>query len=147
MDRLSRVLTKIENCDTSTDAQDAVDKILHALKLSYMGFGKLGESIDNRIVEMNNKIVQLDQIQQTAESAGTRCDSKIDELAKHVNTMYTAIGEIKGQQGSSSGQGGKLKSVVEHKIIQSLGELTGEKGNFRQWHQKFANAMGEINGR
>jgi hypothetical protein len=33
---------------------------------------------------------------------------------------------------------------MEHKVIQNLRAASGEKGLFRQWHQKFTTAFGQV---
>ncbi len=42
--------------------------------------------------------------------------------------------------------GGNLftKGIMEHKVIQNLRAVSGDKGLFRQWHQKFTTALGQV---
>ena len=33
---------------------------------------------------------------------------------------------------------------MEHKVIQNIKTVTGDKANFRQWHMKLCSAMGQV---
>ncbi len=47
--------------------------------------------------------------------------------------------------GVSHGSGGGVRftrGILEPKAIQNLRAASGDKGLFRQWHQKFTNALG-----
>jgi hypothetical protein len=36
------------------------------------------------------------------------------------------------------------KGIMEHRAIQNLRAVSGDKGLFRQWHQKFTTALGQV---
>ena len=36
------------------------------------------------------------------------------------------------------------KGIMEHKVIQNLRALSGNKGLLRQWHQEFTTALGQV---
>ena len=38
------------------------------------------------------------------------------------------------------------KTIMEHKVIQYLRAVNGDKSLFRQWHQKFTTALGQVTG-
>ncbi len=54
-----------------------------------------------------------------------------------VTSIYT---------GGSGGAGGlKLdRGIMEHKVIQNMKAVSGDRGLFRQWHQKFTTAVGQV---
>ena len=49
--------------------------------------------------------------------------------------------------GSPPGLGPRNKSIMEYKVIQGLAKVSSDKSIFRQWHQKFMSAIGQVNGR
>ena len=56
------------------------------------------------------------------------------------------IAMFSATRNSGGGGGGFYKGVMEHKIIMNLRAVNGDKSIFRQWHQKFTTALGEIGG-
>ena len=51
--------------------------------------------------------------------------------------------------GGSGGHGGNrftAKGIMEHKVIMNLRMVNGDKSLFRQWHQRFITALGQVEG-
>ena len=50
--------------------------------------------------------------------------------------------------GANGGGGGDKykKGILEYKVVQDIKSLTGDKSQFRQWHQKLINALSTIHG-
>ncbi len=49
--------------------------------------------------------------------------------------------------GGSNRTGGGVRlsrGIMEHKVVQNLRAVNGDKGLFRQWHQKFTTALGQV---
>ncbi len=60
--------------------------------------------------------------------------------------MFSAT-KASGEGGGGGGEGGFHKGIMEHKVIMNLGAVNGDKSPlFRQWHQKFATAFGQVRG-
>ncbi len=56
--------------------------------------------------------------------------------------MITAAGS-----GGTGGDGSKYaRSIMENKVIQNVRVLSGNKSLFRQWHQKYTTAFGQVGG-
>ena len=49
------------------------------------------------------------------------------------------------RSGGRSG-GGLHKTIMEHKVIQNLRAMSGDKYLCRQWYQKFTTALGQVGG-
>ncbi len=55
--------------------------------------------------------------------------------------MYTAAGGT-----GDANQGARLsRGIMEHKVIQNLRVVSGDRPMFRQWLQKFTTALGQAN--
>ena len=63
-------------------------------------------------------------------------DDQIEKLKETINAG--ALG------GAAAGDKYK-KGILEYKVIQTIKPLTGDKSQFRQWHQKMINALSTIN--
>ncbi len=84
----------------------------------------------------------------------------VKELTTVVREMFLSIGSMFQQEpmrlfnllAMSGGQGGHgggsryQKTIMEHKVIQYLRTVNGDKSLFRQWHQKFTTALGQVPG-
>ncbi len=46
--------------------------------------------------------------------------------------------------GGAGGSYRTPKGIFEHRVIQNLGAVSGGKELFRQWHQKFIAALGQV---
>ncbi len=49
-----------------------------------------------------------------------------------------------GSDGSVGGSVKYPKSIMENKVIQNVRAINGDKSLFRQWHQKFTTARGQV---
>ena len=83
----------------------------------------------------------------------------VKELTDVVREMFLASGSMFQQEhlrfinmfaaAGSGGKGGGYKygkTIMEHKIIQYFRAVNGEKPLFRQWHQNFTSALGQVTG-
>merc|ERR1711989_284735 len=61
-----------------------------------------------------------------------------DRVRQVVNSMSGLGGQYPG---------GSRKGIMEFKVVQNLKAVTGDKTGFRQWHQKFMSALGQVNSR
>ena len=58
-----------------------------------------------------------------------------------INTEQDRIDQRLQGYISGAGQHVRDKSVMDHKIVQNLGKVTGDKAKFRQWNHKFRSAL------
>ena len=70
-------------------------------------------------------------------------------LQKLIQGEPDRVMQVVNSMSRSSGQnpGGNRKGIMEFKVIQNLKAVTGDKTGFRQWHQKFMSALGQVNSR
>jgi hypothetical protein len=53
--------------------------------------------------------------------------------------MVTSIHPGEGGGGTRFNRG-----IMEHRVLQNLRAVSGDKGLFRQWHRKFTTALGQV---
>jgi hypothetical protein len=85
-------------------------------------------------------------------------EKRVKELSDVRMEMFRATGAMFEQEHlrfinmfaatGGGGQGGSgyrfLKAIMEHKVIQCLGAVSGNKSFFRRWHQKYTTALGKF---
>ena len=129
--------------------------------LSPTGPGSSGASIGDmglclhRLVQTIN---DLDRVAAAVEQDSINVEKYQKETATTVRHAISAIGRMFEQEparvmsviSASGGGGGGLRpekhsrGVMEHRVIQGLRAVNGDKALFRQWHQKFVTAMGQV---
>jgi hypothetical protein len=129
--------------------------------LSPTGPGSSGASIGDmglclhRLVQTIN---DLDRVAAAVEQDSINVEKYLKETAATVRHAISAIGRMFEQEparvmsviSASGGGGGGLRpekhsrGVMEHRVIQGLRAVNGDKALFRQWHQKFVTAMGQV---
>ncbi len=86
--------------------------------------------------------------------------STFKELSNVCMEMFRAAGSMFEQEhlrffnmvattgggGSGGGSHRFVKSIMEHKVIQYLKAVNGDKSFFGQRHQKFTNVLGQVAG-
>ena len=68
------------------------------------------------------------------------CGRMFEQEHLRFISMITAAGS---SQGASGGGFKYTKGIMEHRVIQNLKAVTGDKSLFRQWHRRFASALGQ----
>ena len=81
------------------------------------------------IDDANQKIAHLDQATQ--------------QINANLQTLAVQVAHHQAAQGPQQQQQHK-KGILEYKVIQHIKPLTGNKAQFRQWHQKLINALSTI---
>ena len=125
-------------------------------------FGDVGEARSN-FNRMSQGMVRLKEIMDKVEDDDlNHLETWVKELATVVHAMFMSTGAMFVQEGlrttmtiSNSGAGGHgggashhhPKGIMEHRVINNLKAVNGDKGLFRQWHQKFTTALGQYNAR
>ena len=117
------------------------------------GFGDVGEA------RLAAGMARLQEIEQNVEHDAVNSEKYIRELSKVCGDMFRATGAMFEQEhlrfinmftaAGSGGNGGGYKypkAIMEHKVIQNLRAVNGDKWLFRQRHQKFTTALGQIEG-
>ena len=125
-------------------------------------FGDIGEAQLN-FHRISQGMVRFKEIMEKAEDDDLiHLETWVKELAKVVHLMFMSTGAMFVQENlrtsaaiSNSGAGGHggsgeyrhPKGIMEHRVMTNLKAVNGDKGLFRQWHQKFTTALGQYNAR
>jgi hypothetical protein len=105
---------------------------------------------------MVNQISGIDKLAADVNSLST--DAAVRTLAEYVKNRVGAVGRIfedeenrfmetmsKSHVSAPPGLGYATKrNIMEFKVIQGLKIMSGDKGSFRQWHQKVLSAVGQV---
>ncbi len=96
---------------------------------------------------------RLKQIESHVEADGINVEKYTKEMANVCWDMFRAVGAMFEQEhlrtinllssyntGATGGKAGKganwSKGIMEHRVIQNMKAVNGDKALFRQWHQK-----------
>ena len=120
-----------------------------------MNIGSTGTCLHKMI----EGISHLDKIGQSVEGDSINVEKYVREITITVRNMMSAIGIMFEQEpmrimamvtaNGGGGGGGQRQEkhtngVMEHRVIQGLRAVNGDKTMFRQWHMKFVTAMGQV---
>ena len=89
------------------------------------------------------------QVQQTTDAqlrvdigdAYTKLSQAAQGIMLFMSTEPDRIDQSVRAHAAGSGQASRNKSVMDHKIVQNLGKVTGDKTKFRQWNHKLKSAL------
>jgi hypothetical protein len=123
------------------------------------GFGGVGEAVQC-YQAMSRVLRRLGEIRDHVEADGINVEQYVKEIAVTVMELTKATGRMFEQEHLrfinmatsinprtfGGGSSGVTRGIMEHKVIQNLKAVNGDKGLFRQWHQKFTTALGQVNG-
>jgi hypothetical protein len=114
--------------------------------------------MSSRLVEILAGVEGLTSIEAKVEHDVANLEVYIKESARISRMLFHIIGKTIEQEplrfmnmfaaSSVSGMGGAqrkfAKPIMEYKAIQNLRAVNGDKSMFRQWHQKFSTALGQV---
>ena len=122
------------------------------------GFGEVGEARMN-FNRMSQGMHRLKEISENVEADQLNIEKYVKELTDVVREMFMSTGSMFQQEslrvlstlavqggGGYGANGRPQKTIMEHKVIQYLRAVNGDKALFRQWHQKFTTALGQVPG-
>ena len=120
------------------------------------GFGEVGEARMN-FNRMVKGMARLREIAENVETDQLNIEKYVKELTNVCQEMFMSVGSMFQQEhlrffsllavtgGGGHGGGARFpNAIMEHKVIQYLRAVNGDKSLFRQWHQKFTTALGQI---
>ena len=99
------------------------------------------------------------EVRDNVEVGSINVEKYVKELANLMADLTKAAGRMFEQEhlrminmvsainvgGLGSGGGPRFnKGIMEHRVVQNLRAVNGDKGSFRQWHQKFTTALGQV---
>ena len=127
--------------------------------LAGAALGEVGEARTN-FNRMVKGMTRLKEISENVAGDQLQVEKYVKELSDVRTEMFRATGCMFEQEhlrfinmitaaGSGGAGGGSSKyprSVMENKVIQNLRAVNGDKSLFRQWHQKFTTALGQVGG-
>ena len=112
------------------------------------GFGDVGEARMN-FNRMVKGMSRLREISENVETDQLNIEKYVKELTNVCQEMFMSTGSMFQQEhlrffgllavtgGGGHGGGARFpKAIMEHKVIQYLRAVNGDKSLFRQWHQK-----------
>ena len=119
------------------------------------GFGDVGEAAFN-YQEMVKGMKRFNDIENNVETDPINMEKYVKELSKVCWDMFRATGAMLEREhlrfinmfteaGSGGNGGGHRfnKGIMEHKVINNLRCVSGDKSLFRQWHKTFVNTLGQ----
>ena len=123
------------------------------------GFGEVGEAKLN-FHKMVKGMSRMKEISENVAGDQLNVEKYVKELSDVCVEMFRATGAMFEQEhlrfinmfaatgGGGQGGGGHRfpKAIMEHKVIQYLRAVNGDKSLFRQWQQKFTTALGQVGG-
>ncbi len=123
------------------------------------GFGDCSEAKVN-FQRMVRGLTRLDEISKNVAGHQLNVEKYVKEVSDVCTEMFRAAGSMFEQEhlrfinmfaaigggGSGGGSHRFVKGIMEHKVIQHLRAVSGDKSLFRQWHQKFTIALGQVAG-
>ncbi len=115
--------------------------------MMFQGLGRLDQVINH--VEHDATNVEKYVKRMAAINMGTFRASGARFELEHLKflSMFAATGFNESSRAALGATGAWLqKGIIEHKVIQNLKDVKGDKGFFRQWRQKFVTAIGQVNG-
>ena len=125
------------------------------------GFGDVGQARLN-FNRMSSGMIKLKEIADNVQTdPNVNTEELVQNLAEVVREMFLSTGSMFQQEymrfanwsavtdggGYGAGGGGgnrPPKAITEYKIIKYLRAVNGDKSLFRQWHQKFTTALGQV---
>ena len=146
---------KIGDIELAADPQDAqLSRIVELFKFTYEGFAimqkqieaispttasatetklqMMQQNIDTKLQDLSTQLVATNSKVLALDAAARQIDATVQQISQ---------GSYSGSQQTQA----KVKGILEHKVIQNMKPLTGDKGKFRQWHQQFVNAITQVN--
>ncbi len=126
------------------------------------GLGDVGEARLN-FNRMSQGMHRLKKTSENVEADQLNTEKYVKKLTDAVREMFMSTGSMfqqenlrflhilaaTGRGGHGGGHGGEgkyQKTTMEHKVIQYLRAINGDKSLFRQWHHKFTTALGQVPG-
>ena len=133
---MNTFMDAINEFETLINVHDpTASKIRGRFKMINSGF----QVFHKQVTDINSKLGS-DDIQQNI--------NNLEQATQHINSNLHAVGVQVAQHQAAQGpqqQSSHKKGILEFKVIHNIEPLTGDKGQFRQWHQKLINALNTIN--
>ena len=95
----------------------------------------MGTRVSNLEVALTTEIERMSQV-------GKKLQEHEDKITIDMSALKEKITATKDQTGDKS-QGSHSRSILESKTVANLKVLGDNKGSFREWNDKFKNAVGE----
>jgi hypothetical protein len=119
------------------------------------GFGAVGDA-PQCYAELIKVISRVEEIAVHVETDSVNVEKYVKEVALMAGKLGRVVGRMFEEEhlrfismytaaGSSTGAVGRqVRSIMENRVIMNLKAVTGDKSWFRQWHQKFVAAIGQV---
>ena len=108
------------------------------------------------LAEIRAAVQRMQQVKYNVDIDNENLKICIKEMATVCEAMFDTIGKAFEQEpvrilstitlvgGFAGGQHKSTKGVIEYKVIQNRKAVNGDNSLFRQWHQKFTTATGQV---
>ena len=123
--------------DIVTFVPNLIETMVNGLEGIRSGILRMNDQVNGRIAELEKKVKTLSDNTDYLSQLVNNTDKKVDYAVNFVQQQP----QHQQQQQSTTFK----KGIMEHKIVQSLKPLTGDKGQFRQWHLKAMSALSQVN--
>ena len=95
---------------------------------------------------LTNASDSFDRMKAEMQAIKVTSNAELQAIQKAIKKIEADIQNNSGNaRGCQSGGNWRSKSAMEHKAIANLKTLGNDRQGYRQWHDKFVNAMAQVN--
>ena len=114
------------------------------------GYETITAQVNKQSIEvakiMTNASESFNQMKQEMQAIKVTSNAELQAIQKAIKKMESDIQNNAGNNGGGYlGGNWRNKSAMEHKAIANLKTLGSDRQGYRQWHDKFVNAMAQVN--
>ena len=101
---------------------------------------ELEEKVKSEMLPLKDEIMKMNNRVSMGENAFQNVASSVTGLSAKIAALEALV-SVQGSMHNGGAITGRDRGILEYKAIQGLKMLGGDKGQFRQWHQKMVSAM------
>ena len=143
---LQGLVVKLKSSERFFDQDALIDVVEQtAIGLSHLrsGAGQVQTNLEELETKVKNELVggvaaKMSQNEQTVSGLAGSI-ALVEQKVNALEMIFTGISNAGMSIGGGKG-GDRTRGILEYKAMQFLKPLSGDKGLFRQWHQKFVSA-------
>ena len=132
---MNNFMDGINDLEANINPQDPVaSRLVDLMKTINLGFATFHQQVSDISIKIGDEDIKTKV-------------ANLDHATHQISVnLQTLAGQVAHQatQGANQ-QSARKKGILEFKVVQNIKPLTGDKSQFRQWHQKLINALMTIN--